>query len=97
MKRTIAFLGLLGAVAMSGPVLQNEAAADRDSVSVARAVAPAAQFGWAVSQWDEGVGSMAGSVATFFGARIGWIIGMELGGPLGAFALGGAGAAFGGF
>ena len=97
MKRTIAFLGLLGVVAMTGPASQNQASMERDSAPVMQAVGPTAQFGWAVSQWDEGVGAMAGAVGVFVGSRVGWIIGMALGGPIGAFSLGAAGAALGGF
>ncbi len=95
MKRTIAFLGLLGVIAVAAPAVEHRSPADHNSASVA--VGPTAQFGWAVSRWDEGVGSVLGAIGTFVGGRVGWIIGMEIGGPVGALTLGAAGAAVGGF
>jgi hypothetical protein len=97
MKRAIALLGLLGTVAMTAPAMQDWKPTDTESPSLSQPVQLTAQVTWAVGRWNPAVGSAFGGIVTFIAAKVGWIIGFELGGLLGGLALGSAGAAFGGF
>lgn len=82
---------------MTAPATQDWNPADSQSASLSQQVALTAQVTWAVGRWNPAAGAAFGGIVTFIAAKVGWIIGFELGGLLGGLALGSAGAAFGGF
>ncbi len=82
---------------MTAPAMQDWKPTDSQSASMSQPVALTAQVTWAVGKWSPAAGAVFGGATTFSAAKLGWIIGFEIGGLLGGLALGAAGAAFGGF
>jgi phage tail tape-measure protein len=92
MKRTMTLLITLGLLTASAAQIE---AVER---SVLIDGPPAvAEIGWAVGQWNEAAGYIAGGAFGAASGAVGWKIGTEVGGLLGGVAGALFGGALGGF